>query len=537
MQDEVDASKDDKEEGDVLALADRAAETFSNPFLLKSSTPTIAGFSRIDAGYESSDKKLYFVPCPCCGHMQPLEPEYIKFSFTEEEHKNLLDGNPNKYEWTIGAYKIIDVKNAIYVCLQCKHGWTDTQRITSIMSGHTDNPPVIVPGIGPVRAEWRGTAPFNGINGRRLPGVYALIGLKQGYNSYLHMFADKFLKAVHGGRAKLMAWTNMFAARTFEDQSESVEWKELKNLAEDYGPSPTIPHIPDQVMLTLATVDNQADRVEITCYGFGDEQQAWILDYKVIWGDMDTPAMRGRVSDYLVNKRFTHRYLDEMALEMVLFDSAFQKNPKVKAVYRFCKEHAARQFFAIRGVRDMGGTIYSSRIEHAFGVRIFNLNSDVLKDIAMSYLQNRIKAGKDISAPNSLHFPNRPEFNEKFFVGLCSEKCFVSKLPNGMHKRVWKKVTSSVRNEPWDLLYYALGGFEILRHAGKVEWIARKWLEVKKKMELADPTPKSTLHIPQEAQVKEMVKTPPARPQQRSPWRKSGGTNRGGGGFWNPLGV
>ena len=37
------------------------------------STPQIKGTSRIEQLWEKSDKRRYYVPCPHCGHMQPLE--------------------------------------------------------------------------------------------------------------------------------------------------------------------------------------------------------------------------------------------------------------------------------------------------------------------------------------------------------------------------------------------------------------------------------------------------------------------------------
>lgn len=585
LQDEIDDYEDDKDEGDPCALADRAAETFANPLKLKYSTPTLAGFSRIDNGYESGDKQKYFVPCPCCGHMQHLQTERMKFSFTEEEyakikiqqgnfgvvsqgtrsdeHSNAIrsadtsesrqnqSDSPrdkdrargeiiNHHTWAIGKFAIIDTEKTIYVCEKCQKGWTDAQRIAAIMSGHEDNPPIIPlcsqveneSQIAPLRAEWRATAPFKGIRSRHLNGMYAVIGLKQSFKSYLHMFADKFLKAVKGGRAKLQAWTNTFKAEVFEDEMEAVEYKDLLDTREDYGPTATIAHIPDMICLILFTADNQADRVEITSWGFGDQHECWVLDHKVIYGDMDMQEMRDRVGDYLVNKRFTHRFLGEMAYEMGLFDSAFQKSQKVKAVYRFCQLHASRQYFAIRGSGNMGSTIYNSRIEHAFRIRIFNLNSDLLKDSAICYLRNRIKAGKDTMQPESIHFPNRPEFNEKYFAGMCSEKCYIVRMANGGSKRTWRKVTSSARNEPWDLFYYALGGFEILRHAGKVEWIARKTIEIKRKLELLEPSKPTEMKMAVESVTPE-VKPIPVKQPQRNPWRKIGGDVRRG--TWNPL--
>lgn len=568
FQDEIDAYEDG-DEGDPCALGDRAAETFSNPVKIKCSTPKLKGTSRIDAGYESGDKQKYFVPCPCCGHMQDLKTEQMKFSFTEEEYErfktpttpmdsispnmcmpthdgvienekeqdNILEagdmsriGNfqtiSNNNTWTIGKFEKRDIKKAIYVCEACKKGWTDGQRIAAIMSGHPDNPPIIVDSKE-LRAEWIATAPFTGIRSRHLNGMYALIGLKQGYVSFLHMFADKFLTAKRGGRAKFQVWVNTFKTEAYEDEAEKIEWKDLFDRREEYGPT-----LPDQVVLVVGMMDIQLDRVEITSLGWGDEQEAWVMDIKVIYGDFDMPEMRDRVEDHLTKRRFSHRAMGELAYEMVLIDSAFQKS-KVKAVYRFCKKHAMLNYFAIRGVDKDLGAIYTVRQERAFQIKVFNLNVDYLKAIVSGHLRNRIEAGVS-SHPNTIHFPKNADFSEKYFAGVCSEK-FVktTQKKTGKVKSGWVKVTSTARNEPWDLLVYGFGAFEIMRKAGKVEWIARKWKEVQTKLNGMSPqvatAPKEYI-LHGEAKEPELpTKAPPQqkpKPYQR-PMRR--------GGMWNPL--
>lgn len=587
LQDEVD-DYEESDEGDPCALGDRAAETFSNPVKLKLSTPKLKGSSRIDAGYESGDKQKYFVPCPCCGYMQDLQTEQMKFTFTYEEYERLGDSGDGSREihsgesergierhlkteksakgdiekanseeifhykgirtgesssrifrgartfveivnsntWTIGKFEKYDLKKTIYVCEKCQKGWTDGQRIASIMSGHPDNPPVIVDSKE-LRAEWRATAPFNGIRSRHLNGMYALIGLKQSYSSFLHMFADKFVKAKKGGTAKFQVWVNTFKTEAYEDEAEKIEWKDLFDRREEYGPG-----LPDQVVIVVGMMDIQLDRVEITSLGWGDEQEAWVLDIKVIYGDFDMPEMRDRVEDHLTKRRFSHRVIGELPYEMVLIDSRF----KTKAVYKFCKKHAMLNYFAIKGVSSDLGAIYTVRNERAFQIKIFNLNVDYLKGVVAGHLRNKIEAGM-ASHPNTVHFPNGTDFNEKYFAGVCSEKLVKKKMPDGRVKSGWFKITSSIRNEPWDLLVYGFGAFEIMRKAGKVEWIARKWKEVQAKLRGMEPqvpkAPKEYI-LHGEAKEPEMPQQPskaPMPPQKPKPYQRP--FRRGG--MWNPL--
>jgi phage terminase large subunit GpA-like protein len=55
------------EEGDPVDLAIRRTGTFANRQIVMVSTPTIADASRIEAAYQESDQRKYFVPCPHCG--------------------------------------------------------------------------------------------------------------------------------------------------------------------------------------------------------------------------------------------------------------------------------------------------------------------------------------------------------------------------------------------------------------------------------------------------------------------------------------
>ena len=58
------------EEGDPIALASKRAMTFWNRKIVLVSTPTDKGASRIEAAYEESDKRRFYVPCPHCGDCQ-----------------------------------------------------------------------------------------------------------------------------------------------------------------------------------------------------------------------------------------------------------------------------------------------------------------------------------------------------------------------------------------------------------------------------------------------------------------------------------
>src|SRR5262249_30730937 len=73
--DEVDGYPADvRGEGDPLELAETRCRTYGRRRkVLVISTPTVAGMSRIEHEYLATDQRRYFVPCPTCHTMQPLE--------------------------------------------------------------------------------------------------------------------------------------------------------------------------------------------------------------------------------------------------------------------------------------------------------------------------------------------------------------------------------------------------------------------------------------------------------------------------------
>jgi phage terminase large subunit GpA-like protein len=105
-------------EGDPVTLGKKRSTTFWNRKSLLGSTPTISGKSRIEAAYEASDKRRYWVPCPHCGEFQTLKWAAVRW-----------DGD--------------DPATALMHCVGCGVGWTDAERYGAVRLG-----------------EWRAEAPF-----------------------------------------------------------------------------------------------------------------------------------------------------------------------------------------------------------------------------------------------------------------------------------------------------------------------------------------------------------------------------------------
>ena len=76
--DEVDAYPSNVDrEGEPCDLAIARTSNFRRRKIFITSTPTIAGRSRITTFFEQSDQNFYYVPCPRCGRFIVLLPEQL----------------------------------------------------------------------------------------------------------------------------------------------------------------------------------------------------------------------------------------------------------------------------------------------------------------------------------------------------------------------------------------------------------------------------------------------------------------------------
>ena len=424
IQDEIDAFEMTSE-GDPLALADRAAMTFFDAVKIKCSTPTHISTSRVHSGFESSDKQYYFVPCFHCGSLQWLKWGQFKFSFEK-------DGS-----------EVRDTEHAVYECESCHQRWTDAQRIVAINSGHKENPAVVVNGVE-YRARWIGTAPFKGIRGRHLSGLYRTIGLKRAYKNFHHEFAEEFLKAKKNGTESLRVWTNIFLAEPWTEKAKQLEWSYLLDRVEKYETE-----IPEEVVLLTAAVDIQDDRAEIEVQGIGDEEETWSIEKHVVWGDFDKNETQDQCDDFL-SKKFKHSSGIEIGITCVAVDSGH----KTKAVYRFVKKRAHRRFYAVKGSATPHAPLVTPHKNKHYGIFLFSIGTDTAKESLFSRL--RIED----AGPRYIHFPEGRGYTELYFKQLCSER-LVTSIERGVVRQKWEKKFE--RNEALDLKVYNMAALDILR--------------------------------------------------------------------------
>ena len=129
--DEVDRFIASTSEGDPVTLGRQRSVSFWNRKILMTSTPTVRGESRIEAAYETSDQRRFWIPCESCETFQDLDWQSVIWDEKKPE-------------------------TARYRCGHCEAEWTDQQRLRSIQKG-----------------EWRASGDSKGVAGFHLSGLYS----------------------------------------------------------------------------------------------------------------------------------------------------------------------------------------------------------------------------------------------------------------------------------------------------------------------------------------------------------------------------
>lgn len=427
LQDEIDRYPDSAgSEGDPSALADVRAKSYPNAVKVKTSTPTIKGLSKIEKRLETSDCRKWHVKCPRCQFEQVLMWAQIKWPEGCSEEA-----------W-------LECENE-----QCKAQLTDMERIAMIRGG-----------------TWKPTKPFTGVRGYWLNGLNTLFGSQPGYRNQLHQFAKEFLDAKDGGMERLKAWTNTFLAETYEEASEQIDATVLQGHAEPYNPYEIVPR---GTLLLTAGADLQADRIEIGVDAWGEDEEAWSLCYKVIYGDPRKDDLWKDLDKFLTTE-WTHATGMKIKIERCLIDMGYAMD----RVLAFTGPRASRGVFACKGINRVGTQVpplVPSRPSRNNRARVpfWPVGVTVAKHAIYSRLVMLPGGARTIHFPTALRADGSEEdfgFNSEYFKQLTAEK-MRTRYSFGQPYFVFDKDNNAVRNEAIDVRVYS---FAALHSLGRILW-------------------------------------------------------------------
>ena len=416
-------------EGDPLELAYKRTTTFWNRRKLAGSTPTVAGASRIEAKFEESDKRFYFVSCHECGVMQILRWEQVR--------------------WDKSASGAHLPHTARYECEHCAGRWEDTDRWAAVLTG-----------------EWRATAPFAGIAG---------FHIWEAYSSWVKL-ADTVAAFVEAKKKPdtHKVWHNTALGLPWLEKGEAPDWQRLY---ERRSQELVLGEPPDWVArITVgADVQRQPPRIEASVWGWGEGLRSVLIDHRVFHGDAGGEEVWKELDAFLAEEWQTPAGR-RMRMSKLAIDTS--DGQSTTNVYRWARRHP-REVMAIKGVGSFSAsapvmgpkwadiTIGGRKV--ARGVQLWTIAVSLFKAETYAWLRlDQPLDGAD-HPPGYIHLPQGTD--AEWIQQLVAEQLIsVKNKRTGFTRQEWQKTRD--RNEAIDCRVYARAAAYAI---GLDRWSAVKW--------------------------------------------------------------
>jgi phage terminase large subunit GpA-like protein len=409
-------------EGDPVKLGIQRTQNFYNRKIGLVSTPTLKGSSQIEAWWEQSDKRLYWVPCLHCGHYQVLTWDSVKW-----EKNDKGESMP---------------ETAVIECQGCKEKIRERQRNEMVSRG-----------------EWRPENPKSKIRGYHISALYSpWVGFAA--------LAAEWIKAVHDRDQKgMQEFVNLKLGRSWEQHRRHRAEDSIMAL-KDARPRGQVPG-EGKVFCLTAAVDTQDNGFwyEVRAWGKGASLESWQIRegfIPALWSAIDPAALVDRQHMYhptfdpLRAILFEQKYFDqegnEFAPALVCIDAMGHKTTEV---YDFCRWHRGK-IFPVQGMRNRSNRPFKySRIDTypgtnkniPGGLMLLQLDVHHFKDELSSRLMT---APLD---PGAWHLHS--ETNIDWAAQMCAEH-----LDEKTNK--WE-CPAGKENHAWDCSVYNLALAEVLQ--------------------------------------------------------------------------
>lgn len=370
-------------EGDAVKLGEARTKTYDGfEKIGKISSPRNSGDDAdIEADFLRGDKRQYWVPCPSCDAFQLLEWKNVSWDTVPDPN------NP--------PHHIHDPDTAYMVCTSCgvQLEYDDLQDMLE-------------------RGRWIKDADLEKPFWPEHPAdpEVASFKINQLYSPFVHWkrMAKDFLEAKKKGPSSLQmqTWVNTSLGEPWRPH-EKIDYADLTLNREDYDAE-----VPTGVLFLTAACDVQGDRIEYEVKGWGRDDESWSIEYGVLDGDPGKDDVW-----FELEEKWTREFIGTQGVfrvQCAMIDSGYH----AQQVYRFAKRHAARKWYACKGLGDPTKPIISKPtwVGSNPKIRMIPIGTNAAKDEAFSFLKITEYG------PGYCHFPNRPEYDEAFLKQLCAEK-------------------------------------------------------------------------------------------------------------------
>jgi phage terminase large subunit GpA-like protein len=462
-----------REQGDTITLLKERTKSFPRRKVIFGGTPTIEGFSRIEAAYKSSDQRKFWVPCPHCGEHQVLAWEHVQWQ----------EDPTAQHE----VYGHVNPATARYCCPHCSCLWTDAEKNRVVRKG-----------------EWRAGTPFRGVAGFFINELYSPFP-----GSQLARLVEKYLTAVHalaqGDDTKMRAFRNNTEGLPYAYRSEIPEAQDLRQRAEKYAEFT----VPAGGLLLTAGVDVQHDRLAIVIRAWGRGEESWLVYWGELFGSTLSPGQGAWADlDTLLQRDFRHASGAGLRVSAVSIDGSDGNRTEIVNAYVRPRRH--HHYMTVKGASEQTDDrreIYSTprkvdpgkRNKMAkHGMETFIVGTARAKDLI---LETRVKLPGE--GPGRMHWYE--SVRADYWEQLVSEVKAPSRL--NRNRKTWTR-KASVRNEGLDCEVYALHAARSLKTnlMHEAHWVALE-SRIRQRTLLSDLAPEP-------AQEQDPDEPPPINPPE-----------------------
>lgn len=456
----LEVAKKGKGEGSPIELALVRIKGAAYPKAIFGSTPTVTGKSHIEMLEDAADLTFrFYLTCPHCG-----EEQVLVFGFDGIEYGLKWDNSLQTNE--------AKSSSAYYQCCHCPEHfyYRDLEKMEFGGRWIAEDCTWTRDGIhffdhdgGVVRAPKHAAIVINALYSLNLDGWGEIV--------------SEWLKA-KGDPLKEKTFHNTTLGELWSDvASEQLEHDILVNRREKYASQ-----VPDGVVYITGGIDSQTSgRYECYVWGWGAEEECWLIDKTIVLGRYDEEDTLQRV-DGVIRKQYRRSDGTTIGVSRWAWDTG---GIDAQVVYNRSLKLGPLWVIPIKGASSYGQPVVNMpRTRNANKVYLSLIGTDTAKDLLAMRLQ--LEPDSKSATPGAIHFPNDDEIFSTTEAKQLVSEVLIPKLING--RVVYRWDNQGRRNEALDCWVYGLAALRIskIRFQLNLETLAEQRKKSQNKLSLEE---------------------------------------------------
>lgn len=444
LEDEIDGYPERVgKDGDPIALAEARTHAYHQTRkVLRLSTPTIKGQSRVEAAYLRGDQRRYLVPCKACGHEQALR-------FAGHTSEGVTWG----LVWETDSDGRVRAGTVRYLCERCQAPHVNADKASMLAAGRWE--PTATPAHPSIRS-YHVSALYSP------PSMYS-------WEAAAVAWCDAW--DVHQGRPRdlnrLQVFYNNALGEPFELRGRKLSVATVslhRRTSYRYGQINNEwlrEHSGGPAQLVTGAVDVHADNLRVAIVAWTAGERATLIDYHRLDGDTsreDDPTTWAVLREILERREYVATDGRRYRIALTVIDAGFA--PSV--VIRVCSEYETGVVPVVGRSSTSRGQLLREFAPYTtqLGTTGYRLSVDLYKDMWHAAL-GQVWDGAGVMPER--HFSAPAEITDAHLRELTSEyrRKRIDKATGRVAGFEWHR-PSGAANELWDLLVYSRAAIDLI---------------------------------------------------------------------------